>query len=100
MLTIGNRRTIKGDCVMKLENLLIHCEDMVLIAMAPAKEEFILRRMKQTAPASMLIGATMPRGVSDSRHLAGMTEQAALVGSPQRAPTNGPYETREPRPKQ
>src|SRR3546814_17055931 len=38
MLTIGNRRTIKGDCVMKLENLLIHYKDMVLIAMAAAKD--------------------------------------------------------------
>src|SRR5690606_3449358 len=26
MLTIGNRRTEKGDCVMKFRNLLIHCE--------------------------------------------------------------------------
>src|SRR3546814_18161138 len=42
MLPIGNRRTIKGDCVMKLESLLIHCEEMVLIAMAPETDELIL----------------------------------------------------------
>src|SRR3546814_4081888 len=75
MLTIGNRRTIKGDCVMKLENLLIHYKDMVLIAMAAAKDECTLRRLKKVAPDSLWLGATMPRGGSDRRHLAGLRSE-------------------------
>src|SRR3546814_13933338 len=66
--------------LMKLENLLIHCEDMVLIAMATAKDEFILRRLKKTAPDSLWLGATMPRGGSDRRHLAGLNDLADRAG--------------------
>ena len=98
MLTIGNRRTRKGDCVMKLENLLIHCEDMVLIAMATAKDEFILRRLKKAAPDSLWLGATMPRGGSDRRHLAGLNDLAERVGIPLLATNDALYATREQRP--
>src|SRR3546814_19543685 len=93
-----NRRTIKGDCVMKLENLLIHCEDMVLIAMATAKDEFILRRLKKNAPDSLWLGATMPRGGSDRRHLAGLNDLAERVGSALHATKEALYATPETRP--
>src|SRR3546814_514472 len=98
MLTIGNRRTIKGDCVMKLENLLIHYKDMVLIAMAAAKDECTLRRLKKVAPDSLWLGATMPRGGSDRRHLAGLNDLAERVGIPLLATNDTLYATREQRP--
>src|SRR3546814_5971133 len=34
LLTIGNRRTVQGVGVMTVEHRLIHCEDMVLIAIS------------------------------------------------------------------
>ena len=98
MLTIGNRRTTKGDCVMKLKNLLTHCEDMILIAMATAQDEFILRRLKKAAPDSLWLGATMPRGGSDRRHLARLESLAHRVGIPMLATNDALYATREQRP--
>ena len=98
MLTIGNRRTRKGDCVMKFRNLLTHCEDMVLIAMVSEKDEFILRRLKKAAPDSLWLGATMPRGGSDRRRLARLEALADRVGIPLLATNDALYATREQRP--
>ena len=98
MLTIGNRRTTKGGCVMKLENLLIHCEDMILIAMASEKDEAELRRLKEIAPDSLWLGATMPRSGSDRRHLARLSSLADRVGIPMLATNDALYATRGQRP--
>ncbi|MBJ7501328.1 MAG: error-prone DNA polymerase [Sphingopyxis sp.] len=98
MLTIGNRRTTKGDCVMKLENLLIHCEDMILIAMASEKDESILRRLAKVARGSLWLGATMPRGGSDRRRLSRLDALAGRVGIPMLATNDALYATREQRP--
>ncbi|MBU0824612.1 MAG: error-prone DNA polymerase [Alphaproteobacteria bacterium] len=98
MLTIGNRRTTKGDCVMKLKNLLIHCEDMILIAMATKKDEPILLRLAKVAPGSLWLGATMPRGGSDRRHLTELSALADRVGIPLLATNDALYAAREQRP--
>lgn len=98
MLTIGNRRTRKGGCVMKLRNLLAHCEDMVLIAMATDKDESVLRRLAKAAPESLWLGAAMPRGGSDRRHLARLSALADRVGIPMLATNDALYATREQRP--
>jgi len=98
MLTIGNRRTTKGDCVMKLKNLLIHCEDMILIAMASEKHEAVLRRLDEAAPGSLWLGATMPRSGSDRRHLTRLNTLADRVGIPMLATNDALYATREQRP--
>ena len=98
MLTIGNRRTTKGDCVMKLKNLLIHCEDMILIAMASEQDESILRRLADVAPGSLWLGATMPRGGSDRRRLSRLSALADRVDIPMLATNDALYATREQRP--
>ncbi|ALJ15821.1 PHP domain-containing protein [Sphingopyxis macrogoltabida] len=98
MLTIGNRRTQKGDCVMKLKNLLTHCDDMILIAMASERNEFALRRLKKVAPDSLWLGATMPRAGSDRRHLARLSCLADRIGIPMLATNDALYATREQRP--
>ncbi|WP_447765421.1 error-prone DNA polymerase [Sphingopyxis panaciterrae] len=98
MLTIGNRRTTKGDCVMKLKNLLIHCEDMILIAMATEKDEAVLRRLDEAAPGSLWLGATMPRGGSDRRRLNKLSALADRVGIPLLATNDALYATRDQRP--
>ncbi|HEV7340359.1 MAG TPA: error-prone DNA polymerase [Sphingopyxis sp.] len=98
MLTIGNRRTTKGDCVMKFKNLLIHCEDMLLIAMATEKDEVVLRRLAQAAPGALWLGITMPRGGSDRRRLARLHALADRVGIPLLATNDALYATREQRP--
>jgi len=98
MLTIGNRRTRKGDCVIKLKNLLIHCEDMVLIAIAGEKDEAVLRRLAKVAPDSLWLGATMPRGGGDRRHLTRLGALADRVGIPILATNDALYATRAQRP--
>ncbi len=98
MLTIGNRRTTKGDCVMKFKNLLVHCQDMVLIAMASEQHEFMLRRLARTAPGAVWLGATMPRGGSDRRRLARLEALADRVGIPLLATNDALYATRGQRP--
>ncbi len=98
MLTIGNRRTTKGDCVMKFKNLLIHCQDMVLIVMAAEQHESMLRRLARTAPGAVWLGATMPRGGSDRRRLARLEALADRVGIPLLATNDALYATREQRP--
>lgn len=98
MLTIGNRRTEKGDCVMKFENLRIHCEDMLLIAMASEKDEFLLRRLARHAPGALWLGATMPYGGADRRRLARLEALADRIGIPMLATNDALYATREQRP--
>jgi error-prone DNA polymerase len=98
MLTIGNRRTEKGDCVMRFENLRIHCEDMLLIAMASEKDEFLLRRLAQLAPGALWLGATMQYGGSDRRRLARLQALADRIGIPLLATNDALYATREQRP--
>ncbi|HEX2812004.1 MAG TPA: error-prone DNA polymerase [Sphingopyxis sp.] len=98
MLTIGNRRTQKGDCVMKFKNLLTHCEDMLLIAMASEKDEVLLRRLTRCVPGSLWLGATMSRGGSDRRRLARLSALADRVGIPLLATNDVLYATREQRP--
>ncbi|UKK83199.1 error-prone DNA polymerase [Sphingopyxis sp. BSN-002] len=98
MLTIGNRRTVKGDCVMRLKNLLIHCEDLLLIAMATEKDEAILHRLAERAPGSLWLGVTMPHGGCDRRHLTRLSALADRVGIPLLATNDALYATREQRP--
>jgi len=98
MLTIGNRRTEKGDCVMKFKNLLIHCEDMLLIAMATEKDEFLLRRLERRAPGGLWLGATMPHGGADRRRLSRLQTLADRIGIPLLATNDALYATREQRP--
>jgi len=98
MLTIGNRRTEKGDCVMKFKNLLIHCEDMLLIAMGTEKDELMLHRLARTAPGALWLGATMPHGGADRRRLARLEALAERIGIPLLATNDALYATREQRP--
>jgi error-prone DNA polymerase len=98
MLTIGNRRTEKGDCILKLKNLLTHCEDMLLIAMATEKDEVVLRRLAQAAPGALWLGMTMPRGGSDRRRLARLHALADRVAIPLLATNDALYATRAQRP--
>ena len=98
MLTIGNRRTEKGSCILKFKDLLIHCEDMLLIAIGTEKDEFLLRRLARVAPGALWLGATMPRGGADRRRLARLEALADRVGIPLLATNDALYATRDQRP--
>ncbi|OHD04630.1 MAG: error-prone DNA polymerase [Sphingopyxis sp. RIFCSPHIGHO2_01_FULL_65_24] len=98
MLTIGNRRAEKGSCILKFKDLLIHCEDMLLIAMGTEKDEFLLRRLARRAPGSLWLGATMSQGGADRRRLARLEALAGRIGIPLLATNDALYATREQRP--
>ncbi len=47
LLTVGNRRAEKGDCILHFADLLDHAEDLLLIVMGDEGQEFLLRRLAE-----------------------------------------------------
>ncbi len=72
LLTTGNLRAAKGDCLLQLSDLLAHCEDMILIAMAEphnTEHRSALESLQAAAPDRLWLGVTMPRSGKDERQL-------------------------------
>lgn len=68
MLTRGNRRARKGDCILRLRHLLAYAaRDMALIAMDGDAD--LLARLHAVTP-HLWLAASMPRGGGDLRELA------------------------------
>jgi error-prone DNA polymerase len=80
LLTIGNRRAEKGDCILHFADLLAHAEDLLLIVMADDGQEFALRRLAEARPGAVWLGASMPRSGSDRRRLARLRRLAGRTG--------------------
>ncbi len=84
LLTTGNLRVAKGDCLLQLKDLLDHCEDMVLIAMADPQDsshKTALIALRNTAPENLWLGAAMPRSGRDHRrlvHLATLSDELVI----------------------
>jgi len=76
LLTVGNLRATKGECFLQLKDLLGHCEDLLLIAMADDNHAASLRMLRDAVPHRLWLGVTMPRSGRDHRQLA---KQAALA---------------------
>jgi error-prone DNA polymerase len=54
VLTIGNRRAEKGDCILHFADLLAHAKDLLLIVLAEEEEqEFLLRRLAEARPGAV-----------------------------------------------
>lgn len=79
LLTTGNRRAEKGDCLLRLDDLLDHAEDLALIAMGG--EAPLLTRLNEAA-SYVWRAATMPRGGRDARELARIMAISAESGVP------------------
>ncbi len=100
LLTVGNLRASKGDCLLQLKDLLTHCESMVLIAMADAENplhEPALRTLKDAASQRLWLGATMPRSGRDNRQLARMAAFAQRLALPLLATNDALYAEPEDR---
>ena len=96
LLSTGNLRAAKGDCLLELGDLLGHCDDLLLIAMEG--NETLLRTLKQARPKSVWLAATMPRSGADARRLAALQRLAVATGVPLLATNDALYATREQRP--
>ena len=85
MLTLGNRRTRKGDCHLDLDDLLADTQGLLLILM-PGRDRrslsTVLPRLAEAAPGSLWLGATMPRRGDDRRKLAELQHIGRTVEIP------------------
>jgi len=100
LLTVGNLRAEKGDCILHFADLAEHADDLLLIVMAEESQEFLLRRLAEARPGAVWLGATMPRAGSDRRRLARLKRLAERVGIPLLATNDALYAHPSDRPLQ
>ncbi len=84
LLTAGNLKAAKGDCILTLQDLLAAAEGLLLIALPgrrPEGLEALLPRLAEAAPGAVWLGASMHRRGDDRRRLArlGATARAARI---------------------
>ena len=91
LLTTGNLRAAKGDCVLRLPDLLEFCDDLLLIVMASPGDAPLLGTLGQAAPGRVWIGVTMPRRGADRRRLARLMRLSADTGVPLLATNDALY---------
>ncbi len=89
LLTVGNRRAAKGDCILRFDDLADHSADQMFIAMAPDG----LERLSTLAPGRCWLAAAMPRSGRDRRHLRLLKTRADVAGVPLLAVNNPLYAT-------
>jgi error-prone DNA polymerase len=85
LLTEGNRRTVKGQCNLELDDLLRDTRNLLLIVMPQARsKEFgtTLLRIAAASPGSTWLAATMPAHGNDRRRLVHLKEMAASCRIP------------------
>ena len=73
LLTLGNRRAKKGECLLEIGDLLARPEGLMLIVMPVRRLEAVpalLGRLNEVRPGAVWLGATMPRRGDDRRRLA------------------------------
>lgn len=86
MLSRGNRRADKGDCILRLRHLLAYARDMALIA--TDGDAALLATLRKATP-HLWLSAAMPRGGGDARELARRMALSQQTGVPLIA-TNDP----------
>jgi len=96
LLTLGNRRAKKGDCILHFSDLIDHADDLLLIAVADEQDEWTLRRLAKAAP--IWLAATMPRLGDDRRRLARLQRLSKRTGIPLLATCDALYAGAQQRP--
>jgi error-prone DNA polymerase len=70
LLTTGNRRAEKGDCILRLEDLIEHAEGLQLILLPPRPDIGLAApTLKRLAHTRLWLGAAMRYRGDDLRHL-------------------------------
>jgi error-prone DNA polymerase len=80
LLTVGNLRAKKGDCVLHLDDLLAHAFGLELIAMGASSR--LLARLREAAPHRVRLAASMLYRGHDGARLAHLKEVAHTTGVP------------------
>ena len=95
LLTLGNRRTEKGDCVLNLPDLLDHADDLLLIALGG--DRALLHALREARPGAVWLGVAMPRAGADARRLALAQALGADANVPLLATNDALYATPDAR---
>lgn len=97
LLSTGNLRAEKGDCILRLDDLLHFHEDLQLIVIPPTTDD-VLQQLAKAFSGRMWLGATMLRRGRDARILSGLQDQARKAQVPLIAINDALYATSESRP--
>jgi len=97
LLSTGNLRARKGECDLRLADLLDHIDDLLLIALPGATAE-LLHALAAAAPGRVWLGAVMNRAGRDVRQLAQAQILAAQAGVPLIALNDAHHAAPEDRP--
>jgi error-prone DNA polymerase len=85
LLTIGNRRAGKGECILRVDDLLADTRNLLMIVMPDAQTATlppVLERLTAVAEGSVWLGAAMTRRGDDRRRLAGLKRIADAARVP------------------
>ncbi len=83
LLTIGNRRAEKGDCILHLSDLIEYSSGLLLIALPPAPDQQSrLAELSRACPGRLWQGAMLHYGGADRRRLAALSAVADAAGVP------------------
>jgi error-prone DNA polymerase len=85
LLTLGNSRAKKGECILTLDDLTAAANDLLLIVMPERRIDDLrapLARLADAAPGAVWIAASMPRRGNDVRRLARLKTMARETGLP------------------
>lgn len=96
LLTLGNRRAEKGDCILRLPDLLDHAEDLLLIA--TGQNRGVIEQLREARQGAVWLAAHMLRGGADARRLAQVQELSAATGVPLLASNDALYDSPQARP--
>ena len=80
LLTVGNRRAVKGDCLLYLADLIDHADDLLLIVMGADRR--VLDSLKPAFPNRLWLAATMHRTGADARRLVALQALSAETAVP------------------
>jgi len=100
LLTSGNLRGAKGECILSLDDLLNDARDLLLIVMPERRLDGlsdILARLDAAAPGAVWFAATMSRRGNDRRRLARLKSIAAPTRTPLIATNDVLYDAPEQR---
>ncbi len=95
LLTVGNRRAVKGDCILHFTDLIEYADDLLLIVMGGKQE--LLTALNAACPGNVWLGASMHRFGADERELARLIALSAVTDVPLLATNDALYATPDTR---